>query len=148
MSCPLVSGNVYAFDRATGKLQWSGPAAVEHHGLVLSQPSELPVLTFIRTLRSQVQDPVVAQKVQGSVLCLDKRNGRLLFENDDLQQALNSIEAIGNLDDKSVTLQSQGQSAVLTFTDTPAPKEPPYQAGSKNKKASDANAKSPDSNAK
>jgi outer membrane protein assembly factor BamB/tetratricopeptide (TPR) repeat protein len=141
-SCPLVSGHVYAFDRASGKLQWPGPASIEHQGLLLSQPTEVPALTFARTLRWQ--GVTTGQPVQGSILCLDKRTGQLLFENDELPP-LGSVETIGNLADKTVTLLAQSQLVVLTFTDMPAPKQPPYQAGTKDKKSAEPNSKSTNS---
>ncbi len=71
--CQLVTGHVYAFDRATGKPQWNGPAYIEQQGFVLGQPGDLPVITFVRNV--QTFGGARNQQMHGSVLCLDKRTG-------------------------------------------------------------------------
>jgi outer membrane protein assembly factor BamB len=126
----LVSGHVYAFDRTTGKQQWTNPAYVEQQGLLLAQPDELPVLTFVRNLQTLTTMNRSSQ-THGSILCLDKRTGRLAYADDDLPSIL-GFEVIGDVNEKTVTynLSSQPPMAVaLKFTDAPVPPEPPYQAG-------------------
>jgi len=122
---PLVTGRIYAFNRAINKLQWSNPASVEEHGLLLSQPSELPVLMFMRN----IVDPESGTPNQrGSVLCIDKQTGRLVYEDDNLPQQLMNLDVVANADDKSVSMNFPQQSVVLKFTEQPAAPEPPYQA--------------------
>src|SRR5690606_7308818 len=98
---PLVTGRVYAFNREKDELQWAAPGSVEEHGLVLSQPSELPVLLFMRNMTdSESSTP----GTRGSVLCIDKRTGRLIHEDDALPQQIGNFEAVANLEEKTVTL--------------------------------------------
>ncbi|HTQ39949.1 MAG TPA: PQQ-binding-like beta-propeller repeat protein, partial [Pirellulales bacterium] len=133
-----LSGHVYAFDRATGKPQWTTPAYVDQQCLLLGQPDELPVLTFVRNI-STIAMNRNSQPMRGSVLCLDKRNGRLVYANDDLP-FINNFEISGKLDDKTVTLSLNNQptstAVTLKFTDAPVAPEPPYQAGAFEKAAS------------
>ncbi|MCC7084341.1 MAG: PQQ-binding-like beta-propeller repeat protein [Pirellulales bacterium] len=122
---PTVTGRIYAFNRATGKLQWATPGSVEEHGLLLSQPSKLPVLLFLR----MVTDSNGSNgNPRGSILCLDKQTGRLIFEDDDLQQVA-AFEATTDFENKVITIHVLQQSVTLKFTGNPVPPEPPYQAG-------------------
>jgi hypothetical protein len=119
-----VTGRVYAFDRATGKQQWPAPAAVEQHGLVLNVPAELPVLVFLRTVQTN------QGQQRASILCLDKRTGRAVYEEDELPQMIQNYEITGDAKEKTVTLvAAPTQTITLKFTDSPVPPEPPYQAG-------------------
>ncbi len=118
----LVCGRVYAFDRQTGQSQWQIPALIDMHGYVITQGSELPVLTFVRHVQQRNQMKV-------SLLCLDKRTGRAVYQNDEVNGQAPSFEASADPDEKTVTLQIPGQSIVLNFTDAPVAPEPPYQAG-------------------
>ncbi len=121
-TCILVTGRIYAFDRATGQMQWPAPAAVEQQGLVLNQPDDLPVLTFLRTVISNGSQ-------HGSALCLDKRNGRLLYGDDQMPQLITNYDISGDPKEKSVTVTAMPQSITLKFSDSPIAPEPPYQAG-------------------
>jgi outer membrane protein assembly factor BamB len=142
----LVTGHVYAFDRATGKPQWATPAYVDQQGLLLGQPSELPVLTFVRNINTLTMNH--NQQMHGSVLCLDKRTGRLVYCEDELQP-LSGFDISGNPDDKTITLSlasppNPGTSVLpitLKFTDAPVAPEPPYQAGAFERKTSQSDAK-------
>ncbi len=119
-----VTGRLYAFDQGSGKPQWAAPAAVEQHGLVLNAPAELPVIVFLRTI-------IVNQNQQhASILCLDKRTGRAVCDDDDLPQAVQNYDLTADPKDKTVTIvAAPSQTVTLKFTDAPIPPEPPYQAG-------------------
>jgi outer membrane protein assembly factor BamB len=143
----IVSGHIYAFDRATGKPQWAMPAYVDQQGLLLGQPSELPVLTFIRNIQTIAMNR--NRQMYGSVLCLDKRSGRLVYEDDDLPP-ITGFDISGNLDDKTVTLSLANQMnqlgtpvppITLKFTDASVAPEPPYQAGAFEKNDSPTDSK-------
>jgi hypothetical protein len=130
----IVSGHVYAFDRASGKSQWAKPAYIDQQGFLAGQPNELPVFTFIRNVQSA--PPNRNQPMHGSVLCLDKRTGRLVYSDDELPQ-INGFDISGNLDDKTVTLSfasllnQPGTSptpVTLKFTDEPVKSAAPYRA--------------------
>jgi outer membrane protein assembly factor BamB len=118
----LVCGRVYAFDRKTGEGQWQIPALLDMHGYVYSQGPDLPVLVFVRQKQSGNQMKI-------SMLCLDKRTGRAVYQRDDINGQAYAFEAVGNPDERTVTLQIPAHSTVLRFTDRPVAPEPPYQAG-------------------
>jgi hypothetical protein len=107
---PPVSGRLYAFSRATGKKMWPKPAFIDQYGLVLTQPSELPVLTFMR------HATMVAGGTKTSVLCIDKRSGDTLYHNDNLGLMINSYEFVADRDKSTVSLNLPGASIVLSFT--------------------------------
>ncbi|HZZ73820.1 MAG TPA: PQQ-binding-like beta-propeller repeat protein [Pirellulales bacterium] len=125
MFSPLVIGHVYAYDRATGKKQWSIGADVQRYALMLQQPADLPVLTFLR----QVYDQKRGGAVRAGILCLDKRTGRAAYEEDNLQTHFNNMfDITGDLDAHTVVMTYPNQSITLKFTDLPISPEPPYQA--------------------
>ncbi len=122
-----ITGNVYAFDRTSGKPMWPGPARLNRQTLISDLPGELPVIVFTRftqNLPNGRQPPF-----QGTLLCLDKRNGRVLYEDDKLAQAVSLVDASGSMEDHTVTLQIPPESVTLKFTSTPVPPEPPFQDG-------------------
>ena len=112
----IVSGRVYAFDRATGKKSWPAPVVVSQQGLLPNQPADLPVLVFARQL--QRVNPVNAREPKMSVLCIDKRNGRVLYQNDQLPgSTVASFEMMGDPVAHTVTVSLPSQVITLTFTD-------------------------------
>jgi outer membrane protein assembly factor BamB len=117
----LICGRVYAFDRQTGGAQWTQPAVIDMQGYVASQGADLPVLAFVRHIHQRNQMKV-------SILCLDKRTGRKVYENSDINGQANSFEAIADVEERTVTLRIPGQEIVLKYTDQPVKPEPPYQA--------------------
>jgi hypothetical protein len=81
VDCPLVSGRVYGFDRDGRKL-WPAPVSISQHGLLLSAPRALPMLLFLRQIHRA--GPVGSRDPKLSLLCIDKRSGRVIYEKDDL----------------------------------------------------------------
>ncbi len=125
---PLVSGHVYAFSRATGKPVWSTSAVVEQYYALLGHGQDLPVLLFLRPMqRRSIQG---SGEMKSAVLCLDRRTGRALLD-EDLNQPLNNFnfELNGDRQAKTVSLLLPSQTLTLRFTDDPTPPEPPYQSG-------------------
>jgi hypothetical protein len=124
---PLVTGRIYAFDRRTGKPQWSVPATVEQQGLMLSQPSDLPVLVFVRHI---LETSAGTRTPRTSVLCLDKRTGRLLFEKGDFPFRADFFSLTADRAHNQVILSLPSKEITLTFTDKPEAPEPPDQVES------------------
>jgi hypothetical protein len=125
---PLISGHVYAFSRSTGKAVWSTSAVVEQYYALLGHGQDLPVLLFLRPMqRRSVQG---SGEMKSAVLCLDRRTGRALLD-EDLNQPLNNFnfELNGDRHAKTVSLLLPSQTLTLHFTDDPTPPEPPYQSG-------------------
>jgi outer membrane protein assembly factor BamB len=123
---PLIHGRVYAFDRQTGKAQWQTPAFVEPFGLPLDQPPEIPVLTFMRQMTPTAGTP---RRTHTSVLCIDKRDGRILFSKDDIPATTAAYGILGQPENQIVYLQLPGKTYTIKFSDDPTPPEPPAQTG-------------------
>ena len=74
-SKPIHEGRLYAFDRH-GKLQWPVPVKIENQRVALNQPTDLPILTFA----CQVADEDNYGQYRTSLLCIDKRSGRTVYQ--------------------------------------------------------------------
>ena len=133
-----VHGRVYAFDRRTGKAQWQVPAFVAFHGLLVDQPSESPLLLFVRNKNRAT--PSSRSQQSGSVLCLDRRDGRIVWdsenESDTARQiggAISACDPVVDLVKNTVTLTVVMSQNVRNFTflltDEPKAPEPPAQTG-------------------
>ena len=124
-------GRVYAFQRKTGKLQWQSPAFISQQGMPPDQPAESPLLFFVRNRTEAGRGNT---KSTASVLALDRRDGRPVYENDAvLPQIANNCEVSVEPTKQSVTLSLYGGSnktLVFKLTDKPTPPQPPAQTGS------------------
>jgi hypothetical protein len=116
--CQLVSGNIYAFDRASGKKLWPEPVAVSQHGLLLSQPANLPVLVLLRTTHRV--GPTSAREPKLSVMCIDKASGRVVYSKDDLPgTTVPSCELSADAAAHAVTIALANLQITLTWSDDP-----------------------------
>jgi outer membrane protein assembly factor BamB len=125
-----VHGKVYAFDRATGIAQWQTPAFVSQHALPPDQPTESPVLVFAR--RKSVSRGGSATSNVSSLLCLDRRDGSAVFEDDAFLGSASNCETLCDREARTVIIQVSGDSSrslTLKFTDNPTPPKPPAQTG-------------------
>ncbi len=124
---PLINGRAYAFDRHTGEAMWPGSAVIEQHGLPLDQPSELPVLTFLSTAKKTGPG---SNSEKTSVLCLDRRDGHIVFSKDDITNRVYAYQLVGNREENTVVLMLHNKSYTIKLTDEPRPPAPPAQTGS------------------
>ncbi len=124
-ACPLISGRLYAFDRQTGADLWGHALEVNDYYLPPNQPADLPTLAMMRTV-------IQTRKRQGrvsksSVVCIDKRNGELLFADHAIRRPLETFFMRGDLERKTVTIQTGSDPAedssvvTLQFSDEPRP---------------------------
>jgi outer membrane protein assembly factor BamB len=125
---PAVNGRVYAFDRQTGKPMWAEPFSVKQQGLVLTQPSEMPLLFFLSHRHTANN---VGHETRTSVLCLDKRNGQMVYRNDSIGTVINNFEIIGSRTDDTVALLLPQKTITFRLTNDP-PQEKQAQAEKKN----------------
>jgi outer membrane protein assembly factor BamB len=130
-----IHGRVYAFARSTGKLQWQVPGFVAMHCLPIDQPAESPLLLFVRN-QNNVGGGRTTQSV--SVLCLDKRDGRVVYDggvtqNGTTAQQASHCDILADPVKRTVTLalitQPSPSSLVFQVTDKPFPPQPPAQTG-------------------
>jgi outer membrane protein assembly factor BamB len=127
---PLISGRVYAFETGTGKKLWPSPVVLSQQSLLLSQPRELPVLVLARQVHRP--GPLNARDPKISLLCLEKRTGRVVYQNEQLPgSAIASFELNGDPAAGTVSVAIGSRLVTLTFTDEPleapaaAPAKPP-----------------------
>ncbi len=121
---PLITGRIYAFDAASGKRLWPAPAVVAQQSLLLSQPRELPVLVMARQMHRS--GPLNQREPKLSVLCLDKRTGRVVYQNEQLPgSAITNFELNGDPTAGTVTVSIGSRQIALALTDEPLDAQPP-----------------------
>src|SRR4029079_9861509 len=91
---PRVHVRVYGFDRASGKKLWSVEAL--RQGILLEQPSELPVVFFAATTYEQNQALPGRTTPTLSLLCLDKRTGRTIHTKNSTSGTLSHFDLVGD----------------------------------------------------
>ncbi len=128
---PLVTGRVYAFDRGSGQPQWPVPARIEQRCLPLEQPRDLPVLAFLQQV---TQREVIGQRrarttVKTSLLCLDKRTGRAVCDERQLNPTGGVYAVVAHPEQATVTFTLASSEVTLSWTDEPVAPEPPWQSG-------------------
>lgn len=124
---PIMQGKLYALDRVTGKALWPSPANLEGFAVPLNQPSAIATLVFLRGLRR-----AGGNQATTSLLCIDKRDGRVLYAADDLptlQPNFLAAEITADPADASVQVVVGGNVVTLRWTDEPIPPAPPAQTG-------------------
>lgn len=114
----VIDGMIHGFDRQSGKKVYS--TRLEHKGLSVSQPYDLPILTFAANIQPQMRN---VNTPHGNVMCLDKRNGRVIYE-EDLPQPIGSVDVTSDVDKHEVTVRTMKSSKRLVFTDRPLPPAP------------------------
>lgn len=125
-----VNGKVYAFDRETGTAQWQTPAFVAQHALPPDQPTESPVLVFAR--RKNVSRGGGSTSNVSSLLCLDRRDGSIVYEEDAFLGLASNCDTVCNREARTVAINVTGdgnRTLTLKFTDNPTPPKPPAQTG-------------------
>ncbi len=136
-SYAIPQGQVYSFDRQ-GKLLWLDPVTIEDQQFLLGQPERLPVVVF--ACQQYGQRANGQQWMKTSVLCLDKRSGRVLYRGD-TPRTTGCLDIVGDPEKKTVELRMQMDTVTLTFTDKPLPAAAKPAAGTatpKRSKLSDA----------
>ena len=120
----FVSGNIYAFDRATGKALWDRPAKLEQWGLALQQPVDLPVLVFARRVIDRKQKP---NSNSLSFLFMDKQTGRAVVPIEKRTNREYNFEIEGDPEKNTVSVLFKNSTLTLQFTDTPVSPAGPVQ---------------------
>ncbi|MFN0054491.1 MAG: PQQ-binding-like beta-propeller repeat protein [Planctomycetales bacterium] len=117
-----VNGTLHGFDVQTGQPLWT--TRIQRQLLDMNQPAGLPLLTFM----VQTQEPrakagaLVENKL--NLLCLDKRTGRVLYEDKRRDEpSLFYVEYGVDFDQQQIELKLARSTVRLTFTDTPWPEE-------------------------
>jgi hypothetical protein len=141
----LWTGTLHAFDRETGVALWPIGATLNQHSLLSIQPAELPVLTFVRM--AQAPNRRNGQQLL-SILCLDKRTGRMIYQKDDHSGHAHGFDITGDATTKQIRMSFPNnngdsmQHVTLAWTDRPRSPEPPFQDDLADFAAQGGNAKS------
>jgi hypothetical protein len=124
------TGSIWAVDRVAGDMLWPVPATVLRHCLHRNQPSELPVLLFVR----QIQPTRGGERPRLSVLGLDKRTGHAVYTDDKIlsqPHMLFGCDMSGDPEAHTITLSRTGGDTPdlkLDFTGEPMAPRPPHQS--------------------
>src|SRR4029453_6941253 len=89
------------------------------------QPTESPLLLF---LRNRTDSNNGGGNTKASVLALDRKSGRIVYENDNVSALAMSCDIVADPAKQTVTLAIFGQMAkslTFQFTDRPTPPQPP-----------------------
>lgn len=123
---PVIDGQVYLFDRTTGKMRWDRPAEIVQQALLLNQPRDVPFLAFAGTLNPDGG----AQRPFATVLVLDKASGRTIYQSDKLPQAgqPQCLVRVPDVSKPAAALELSSGAILLQFTDRRRPPEPPAMA--------------------
>ncbi|MBL8830665.1 MAG: PQQ-binding-like beta-propeller repeat protein, partial [Planctomycetaceae bacterium] len=115
----VLNGWVYAFDRATGKLVWE--RAIERRSVSHHQPPDLPVIVF-----ASLQQVAGGNGQQVSLMALDKRDGRVLFDEKFPNQGP-ALEMTAAPEKNEVAVRLNRGQTRLTFTDKAVPADKPAE---------------------
>jgi hypothetical protein len=111
-----VNGTVHGFDRASGRRLWS--TRIERQGIDPSQPSGLPVLTF---MIQSVERNGATHIQRVNLMCLDRRTGRVIWKDHQATEPLTPIEFAADHDQHQLELKLFRSTVRLSFTDKPWP---------------------------
>ena len=122
---PLFEGHLYVYKRSDGKPAFPGPATIQQHGLMLSQPTDLPVIPFVSNHPRQTSR---GGSNSLRLTLLERSSGRLLYLNEELPISVNHflIKASDTEPDK-ILVEMMSKNLTLEFSNNPRPPEPPFR---------------------
>lgn len=137
----VFSGSIHALDLKSGAPIWPVPATVRNQGLLLDQPADSPILTFV--CRQVGRDSVGHNGIGHNrgkakdalrMLCLDKASGRSVYRSDKRKKTPDGQVRIlvehGLVEhgaQPSVSIRTLAEEIRLSLTDEPISPEPPAQ---------------------
>ncbi|NOZ40037.1 MAG: PQQ-binding-like beta-propeller repeat protein [Planctomycetes bacterium] len=117
------TGQVYAFDRQSGRAMWDRPAEVQGLPLVLTQPVDLPMIAFAGNIHRQARNRT---KPEMGILLLEKSSGRMLFHDETLPQSSHYFFLrASDTELHEAVVEMSTRKIRLAFTDRPRSPEPP-----------------------
>lgn len=124
---PLLSGDLYSFNLATGERMWPAPAQISGKGLLERQPDHSPVVALASSYRARDGSGAYTAL---NLLMLDAATGRTLYRESGLRRAL--LREYRMRWERGprprVTLALDDMYVTLTASDAPAPPAPPATA--------------------
>ena len=136
-AAPLVTGRAYAFDRRSGQSVWTEPAEVDRYGFPTDQPTESPVLLFLRHYRPQADR--AGQQQHTAALAIGRSDGRLIMERGDIPAQTYTYDVTADRLKETVTIGLPAKVITMTLTDKPLPEkaDPPTDDAQPDPPASD-----------
>ena len=98
---------------------WPTALKIENQRMPVNQPGDLPLLTF--ACRVQEEDHGIRWKT--SVLCIDKRNGRTVYQAKEATDPVSFFRVVGDAKKKTVDVMTWKKTVTLSFTDKPWPSD-------------------------
>ncbi len=130
INSPIINGRVYGFSRTTGAKLWPAPVVVSQYGMLLTQPGQLPVLTFVRMVHRP--RPPGGNDPKVGVMCIDKHTGRVVYNNDQLAApTVGNLEINGDPEAHTVTIAITPSVVTLSYTDEPESAKDPKTSEAK-----------------
>ncbi len=123
---PVLQGKLYAFNALTGDRLWQSPGEINSFSVPYVQPARSPVLVFVRSMLFRTGQ----SKAQASILCVDKRDGRVLYANDELpvQPGANlTYDVSSDPRNNTVYVALAGHALTLKFLEDAPPPAPPVR---------------------
>jgi len=105
-----VNGRVYGFDRKTGERLWA--TDVSDQALDVDQPAELPVLFFLGGFQKQEENRITTTM---SMLCLDKRCGKVLHRKESTGGAASAYQIDADPEKRRIEIRSYMGTLKLSF---------------------------------
>jgi hypothetical protein len=118
----MIDGQLMAFAAQGGTPLWSRPAEVRQESLMLAQPVDAPIITFVG---NHSQQGANGSQQLVNMLLLEKSSGRVLFSDEALPQSPNHCATVANPKTQEVLVEMVSRVVRLKFTDSPRPPEPP-----------------------
>jgi outer membrane protein assembly factor BamB len=124
---PVISGQVFVFDRRSGRMLWNRPADVVQQAFLLTQGADLPFIVFAGAIETPRR---TGTRAGTAILVLDKATGRTLYSSDDLPQAVagQCVARITDAAEHKAAIEMAGRTIELQFTGHRRPPEPPAMA--------------------
>ncbi len=87
MRAQPINGELYAFDRETGKMIWHNP--ISHQMVVLDSFDEMPMLLFTSRMHKMIANGPVRNVMQiVAAKSIDKRTGKLVYDNENIPNGI------------------------------------------------------------
>ena len=116
---PLVGGNIFGFDRETGKQLWQ--TSVGQMSFDYTQPLESPMLVLACRVYDQNRNGRITRQYS-PVVCIDKRTGRKVVE-EEINGSISRVDIIPDPGNRVVEIRTNHSSLKLTLTSEPWPEK-------------------------
>ena len=122
----MISGIANGIEPGTGRRLWSTP--IENQGVNPFQSGDLPIIVFARMRMESRGNRGMSQ--MASLLCIDSRNGRVLFDQSISDDQFLTLAPQPVLDQQRLEFRLSRSTLELEFTNKPSPPKTPKSPAS------------------